>query len=85
MAEAMALIHHAQERRAGGKRERPKTLRRLPRTMQQHRADQVRGVLPERLRQRDEQPPPAADPLRQVGRGGLAEHVAKLTVAKQRS
>jgi hypothetical protein len=63
----MALIHDAQEWWAIAERERPQALCRLPRTMKQHRSDQVGGVLPQRLWERDEQPPAGGDPLREVG------------------
>ncbi len=51
--------HSSIRQRNGGRsaeRERPETLRGLPRAVQQHRPDQVRGVLADRLREGDEQP-----------------------------
>src|ERR1700683_1608967 len=51
MTEAMTLIHDTQERRPLSERERPETLRGLPRTMQQHRPDQSRRGLTKSLRQ----------------------------------
>lgn len=76
VAEAVALVHQTQERRAFGERDRSEALRGLPRAVKEYGADQVGGVLTERLRERYEQPTARGDPLGQVGRGGLAEHVA---------
>jgi hypothetical protein len=85
VAEAVTLIDQAEERRPVAERQRPETLRGLPRTMKEYGTDQVRGVLPNRLRQRHQQPPAAVDPLAHVWRSRLAEHVAKRTVAEQRA
>ncbi len=50
MADAVALIDQTKERRTVVRCDRAEALRRLPRTMQQHRPDQIGRVLTERLR-----------------------------------
>lgn len=77
VTKAVTLINQAQERRPAAVRERPELLRGLPRSAQEHRADQVGRVLAKTLRQRYEQPPSRLDPLMHVRGARLAEHVAQ--------